>query len=75
MPERQRNPLRLLAIGLLAAYGIAFVVLNNDEIELNFIFFKQSASLIVALILIAALAFAVGFLAHMAYKRNGNRVD
>jgi uncharacterized integral membrane protein len=69
MNENKRSPVRLVITGLLIAYGVAFVLLNNDEIELNFIFFKQNASLVVALILIGALGFAVGFLAHMSYRR------
>jgi uncharacterized integral membrane protein len=69
MPEKQQSPIRLIGIGILVAYGVAFVLLNNDQIEINFIFFKQRGSLIVALILMGALGFVVGFLAHMSYKR------
>jgi uncharacterized integral membrane protein len=69
MSEKQQSPVRLIGIGLLVAYGVAFVLLNNDQIEINFIFFKQRGSLIVALILMGALGFLVGFLAHMSYAR------
>ena len=74
MPDKQ-SPVRLVIAGLLIAYGVAFVLLNNDEIELNFIFFTQRASLVVALILIGALGFAVGFIAHMSYQRKNRRVS
>jgi hypothetical protein len=73
MSEKQ-SPVRLVITGLLIAYGVAFVLLNNEEIELNFIFFSTRASLIVALILIGALGFAIGFLAHMSYQRKNKRV-
>jgi uncharacterized integral membrane protein len=69
MTEKQ-SPVRLVITGLLIAYGVLFVLLNNDEIKLNFIFFSTTASLVVALILIGALGFAVGFLAHISYLRN-----
>ena len=75
MSEKQQSPLRLVIGGLLLAYGVAFVLLNNDEIEINFIFFTQRASLVVALLLIAALGFAVGFLAHMSYKRKSRKLS
>jgi uncharacterized integral membrane protein len=74
MNENKQNPVRLVLTGLLIAYGVAFVLLNNDNIELNFIFFKQNASLVVALLLIAALGFAIGFLANMSYRRNNPKV-
>lgn len=74
MNESRQSPIRLVITGLLIAYGVAFVLANNGEIELDFVFFKQDASLVVALILIAALGFAVGFLAHMSYRRR-NRGD
>lgn len=69
MTDKQ-SPIRLVLTGLLTAYAVAFVLLNNEEIELNFIFFSTNASLVVALILIGALGFAVGFLAHISYIRN-----
>jgi uncharacterized integral membrane protein len=68
---RDQSPVRLVVAGLLVAYAVAFVLLNNETIELNFIFFTQRASLVVALILIGALGFGVGFLAHIsAVRRN-----
>jgi uncharacterized integral membrane protein len=68
----EKPPARLIVTGLLVVYGVLFVLLNNDEIKLNFIFFSQRASLVVALILIGALGFAIGFLAHMSYKRKNS---
>jgi uncharacterized integral membrane protein len=73
MTDKQ-SPFRLVVTGLLIAYVVLFVLLNNDEIELNFIFFSTNASLVVALILIGALGFAIGFLAHMSYLRKNRKV-
>ena len=74
MSENQQSPVRVVGISILLAYTVAFVLLNNDEIEINFIFFTQRASLAVAVILVGALGFVIGFLAHLSYKRKNDKI-
>jgi hypothetical protein len=69
MNEPDRSPLKLVAIGVLAAYVIAFVIANDDELTINFLFFSTDIALLVALILIGALGFAIGFLVRGSYDR------
>ena len=70
MPEseaRSRRPTkRLVVLGLIALYVILFVILNSRRVKVSFVLFSTRISLLVGLILAAALGFAGGYLVHRA---------
>jgi uncharacterized integral membrane protein len=54
-------PLGLILIGLLAAYGVLFILFNSDQVNVSFVFFDAQISLVVALLITAAIGFLAGY--------------
>jgi putative membrane protein len=71
-PDR-RPPLGLILAVLLLVYAVIFVVLNSDEVKVNFVFFSTRISLVVAIVLVLALGFAAGYLVHDIRDRRRRR--
>jgi uncharacterized integral membrane protein len=63
---------KLITLGVLAAILVLFAVLNTHEVGVDFIFNTWSASLIVVILIAAAIGFAIGFLVrgHLANRSN-----
>jgi len=63
---------KLILLGALAAMLVVFAILNTHEVGVDFIFNTWSASLIVVILISAAIGFALGFLtrAHLANRSN-----
>lgn len=59
----------LLGLTLLALYLIAFVVRNDDEIEIDFVLFKATVSLIWEIVFILALGVLGGVLLSQLNRR------
>jgi uncharacterized integral membrane protein len=61
----------LILVGLLAMflYLIAFVVMNDDKIKIDFVFFTATVSLIWAMVLMVALGVLGGVLLSQLYRR------
>jgi uncharacterized integral membrane protein len=55
-------PLGLILAVLLLVYAVLFVVLNSDEVKLNFVFVSARISLVVAIVLVLAIGFVAGYL-------------
>ena len=73
---RQWQPrlyLRILALGLLVAYGIAFVLKNDREISIHFVFTTAHTSLIWLILLSVALGLLLGVLLSQLYRRRRRR--
>ena len=47
-------PLGLILVGLLAAYGLLFILFNSDQVNVSFVFFE-------ALLITAGIGFAAGY--------------
>ena len=54
-------PLGLILVGLLAAYGLLFILFNSDQVDVSFVFFNAEISLVVALLITAGIGFAAGY--------------
>ena len=54
-------PLGLILVGLLAAYGLLFILFNSDQVNVSFVFFDAEISLVVALLITAGIGFAAGY--------------
>lgn len=65
----RRAAARLVVLALLVVYAIAFVVLNTEDVEVSFVFFSATVSLIVALVLVGLIGAVVGWLARGQARR------
>jgi uncharacterized integral membrane protein len=59
----------LIGLGLLILYVVAFIARNDDEVDLDFVFFTARVGLIWLLLLGFALGLAVGLVASQLYRR------
>lgn len=61
----------LILVGLLAIflYLLAFVVMNDDQIKIDFVFFTGTVSLIWAMVLMIAFGVLGGVLLSQVYRR------
>ena len=67
--------LRLIVLGLLLAYVIAFVLENRNSVHVHFVFFTASLSLIWALLLSLALGVLAGILLAQLDRRRRRRAQ
>jgi uncharacterized integral membrane protein len=75
-PLREWQPrlyLTILTIGLVIAYGIAFVLENNKHINLHFVLGTTRVSLIWLILLSIALGMLLGVLLSQLYRRRRRR--
>lgn len=53
---------RAIAVSALALYILLFIILNNRELRVNFVFFETRSNELLSLIVIVILGFAAGFI-------------
>jgi uncharacterized integral membrane protein len=53
---------RAIAVGALGIYIVLFIILNNRELRVNFVFFETRSNELLSLIVIVILGFAAGFI-------------
>jgi len=53
---------RAIAVGALALYILLFIILNNRQLKINFVFFEVRSNELLSLIVIVILGFAAGFI-------------
>ena len=63
----------LVGLFLLALYVIAFVVKNDDRIDIDFVLFTATVSLIWEIVFILALGVLGGVLLSQLYRRRGRK--
>ncbi len=74
--RRQWQPrlyFRIVVLGLIVAYGIAFVLENNKHVDVHFVFAKARVSLIWLILLSVALGLLLGVLLSQLYRRRRRR--
>jgi uncharacterized integral membrane protein len=59
----------LIGLVLIIAYVIAFIVKNNDRIQIDFVLFDAHTSLIWLIILLLAIGFIGGVMLSQLYRR------
>lgn len=67
--------LRILVIGLVAVYAIAFVLENNRQVGVHFVFGTARGSLIWVILLSVGLGLLLGVLLSQLYRRRRRRRD
>jgi uncharacterized integral membrane protein len=65
--------LTIITIGLVLAYGIAFVLENNKHVSLHFVFATARVSLVWLVLLSVALGILLGVLLSQLYRRRRRR--
>lgn len=71
-PKRRDIPWSLIAFGVLALYAVLIVLLNREEVEIDFVFFSGRISKLVLILLCLGIGFAAGFLFdHWRERRRG----
>jgi uncharacterized integral membrane protein len=65
--------LRLIALVLLAAYAVAFVLENRKSVPLHFVFATANVSLVWLILLSLAVGFVVGILLSQLERRRRRR--
>jgi uncharacterized integral membrane protein len=63
----------VVGLFLMAIYVIAFIVKNDDEIEIDFVLFTATVSLIWEIVFILALGLLGGVLLSQIYRRRGRQ--
>jgi uncharacterized integral membrane protein len=53
---------RAIAVAALGLYTLLFIILNNRELRVNFVFFEIRSNELLSLIVIVILGFAAGFI-------------
>jgi hypothetical protein len=61
-PQRRDIPWSLIAFAALAVYAILIVLLNREEVEIDFVFFSGRISKLVLILLCLGIGFAAGYL-------------
>ena len=64
---------RLIAVLLLAAYAVAFVLENRKSVSLHFVFATANVSLVWLILLTLAVGFVVGILLSQLERRRRRR--
>jgi uncharacterized integral membrane protein len=62
---------RLIGIGLIGAYVIAFVVLNTRHVKVSFVFISTHVSVIWVILLALAIGIVLGVLSSQLHRRRG----
>lgn len=63
----------LIALVLIVAWLIAFIIKNSDKVKVDFVLFSAQTSLIWLLILLLAIGFLGGVLLSQLYRRRSGR--
>jgi uncharacterized integral membrane protein len=73
-PEKRGTPTwALVLFAALAIYALLLILLNNDEVDISFVFFTAEISLLVLIVLCLGIGFATGYLADRIRERRKAR--
>jgi len=61
-PKRRGVPWSLILFGALAVYAVLLVILNDEKVPVDFVFFSVDISLLVLILLCLGIGFAGGYL-------------
>jgi uncharacterized integral membrane protein len=67
--KRGTSTWSLVLFAALAVYAILLIVLNDDKVDVSFVFFTAEISLLVLVVLCLGIGFAAGYLADRIRER------
>ena len=71
--KRGTSTWSLVVFAALALYALLLVILNDDKVEVSFVFFTAQISLLVLILLCVGLGFAAGYLFDSLRERKKRR--
>jgi uncharacterized integral membrane protein len=71
--KRGTSTWALVLFAALAIYALLLIILNNDQVDISFVFFTAEISLLVLIVLCLGLGFAAGYLADRIRERRKAR--
>jgi uncharacterized integral membrane protein len=72
-PEQRDTPWTLIVFGVLALYAVLLVILNDERVNVDFVFFTAKISKLILILLCLGIGFAAGFLADRWRERRKRR--
>ena len=77
MPEKRgTSTWSLVLFAALAVYAVLLIILNDDKVDVSFVFFTAEISLLVLIVLCLGIGFAAGYLAdRMRERRRARRAS
>lgn len=66
---KRDTPWAMIVVGVLTVYALLIVLLNREEVEINFVFFSGRISKLVLILLCLGLGFVSGLLFDRWYER------
>jgi uncharacterized integral membrane protein len=61
-PEERDAPWTLIVFGVLALYAILLVILNDERVNVDFVFFTAKISKLILILLCLGIGFVAGFI-------------
>jgi hypothetical protein len=61
-PEKRGTPWSLIVFGVVALYALLLVILNDERVSVDFVFFDARISKLILILLCLGLGFTGGFL-------------
>jgi uncharacterized integral membrane protein len=71
--KRGTSTWSLVVFAAVALYALLLVILNDDKVDVSFVFFTAEISLLVLIVLCLGLGFAAGYLADRLRERRKSR--
>jgi uncharacterized integral membrane protein len=67
--KRGTSTWALVLFAALAVYAVLLIILNDDKVDVSFVFFTAEISLLVLIVLCLGIGFAAGYLADRIRER------
>ena len=67
--KRGTSTWALVLFAALAVYAVLLIILNDDKVDVSFVFFTAEISLLVLIVLCLGIGFAAGYLADRLRER------
>ena len=71
--KRGTSTWALVLFAALAVYALLLIILNDDKVDVSFVFFTAEISLLVLIVLCLGIGFAAGYLADRMRERRTAR--
>jgi uncharacterized integral membrane protein len=72
-PDERDTPWTLIIFGVLALYAVLLVILNDERVNVDFVFFTAKISKLILILLCLGIGFVAGFLADRWRERRKRR--
>jgi uncharacterized integral membrane protein len=60
--DKRDTPWALIVVGILALYAVLLVILNDERVNVDFVFFNARISKLILILLCLGIGFAAGFM-------------